>query len=198
MGSTTEGATLRLMPIVPTGVSVPTRRQAGPVPRLILRLERLQPEPAQALADGARANHRMGSVVDLAGHLPNTETTLGRWSATAAAAQDGCLVLDPQGHVVSLSATAAELLDCSDAGVIGRRLADVTELVDFDLGEPDPSYADRVPPLAALRSDSIVRSLMRVRHRDDSRVTLDVCGMPLHDAGGRVVGSLSFLNLLGT
>jgi PAS domain-containing protein len=137
-------------------------------------------------------------VVDLGLNGGNPDTVLGRWSAAVAAAQDGCLVLDPQGQIVSLSARAAELLDCSGAGVIGRRLIDVTTLIDFDTGELFPDYAYRVPPLAALSTGSIARSLIRVRHQDDSQVTLDVCGIPLHDAAGRIVGSLSFVNRLAS
>lgn len=166
---------------------------------LILRLERLAPDDAPmtdpTFAEDASPPMSSRPLVDLASG-GSTETALGRWSAAAAAAQDGCLVLDPDGQIVSLSATAAELLDCSDGGVIGRRLIDVATLIDFDTGELSPDYAERVPPLAALNTGNIARSLIRVRHRDDSPVTLDVCGVPLHDAAGRIVGSLSFVNPL--
>lgn len=198
----TGATTMRLSPY-PSKVSSPTQGQAGSVARLVLRLQRLEVEPPPGAGrqdepvpdiDGASAH--MAAVVDLARQRPTTDTTLGRWSAVAAAAHDACLVLDPQGQVVSLSAAAAELLDCSDAGVIGRPLLDVTTLIDFDTGEPRPPYEHRVPPLAALSSDGIVRGLIRIRHTDDALVTLDVCGMPLHDAAGRIVGSLSFVSPL--
>jgi PAS domain-containing protein len=216
MTVTVGHTTLRVRPAASAGApGTRSRRQgAGCVPRLILRLERLQPEAAPPdstepakpappsdsstvpAPDVAPNGLAAGPVVDLSGAGPNADTTLGRWSAAVAAAQDGCLVVDPQGQVVSLSATAADLLDCSDAGVIGRRFEDVTELIDFESGETTAEYAHRIPPLAALTTGGTVRTLIRVRHRDDSVVTLDVCGMPLHDAAGRVVGSLSFLGLL--
>jgi PAS domain-containing protein len=150
------------------------------VPSLILRLEPLQPPPV---------------VVDV-DEPADSSTPLGRWSAAVAAAQDACLVLDPDGRVVSLSATAAELLDCSDDGVIGRRFADIAALIDFETGETDPDYVSRIPPLAVLSGGGMGRSLIRVRHSDDAPVTLDVCAMALHDAAGRVVGSLSWFATL--
>lgn len=148
---------------------------------LILRLERL---PRQAVD------------VDVARHTATDPAPLSRWSAAAAAAQDACVVLDPGGRVVSLSAAAGALLDCSGAGVIGRRLADIVTLIDLDTGEADPDYAERIPPLAALAGGNS-RSLIRVRHSDDGTLSLDVVSVPLHDALGQVVGSLSFLARLG-
>src|SRR5579884_3807978 len=144
-----RAVTVRLRSGAPSaGVQViESRRQAEFVPSLILRLEPLAPEsphrvpsdllgdvssdfPASPVIDLAAADDAAAEAAPAAGSDP-ADPTLRRWSAAAAAAQDGCLVLDPQGQVVSLSATAAELLDCSDNGVIGRRLIDVTTLIDF-------------------------------------------------------------------
>lgn len=169
----------------PTGVD-DTPLKAGSVSRLILRLEPLQQQPPAPVIDLDAATRTNGAK----------SATLTRWSAAAAAAQDGCLVLDPEGRVVSLSARAAELLDCSDGGAIGRPLLDVVTLIDFDSGETDPPYVDRIPPLAVLSGGSAVHSLIRIRHADDARTTLDVCSVALHDVVGVVVGSISFLSLL--
>src|SRR3954462_5841663 len=94
-----------------------TVRHNEPVPKLIMRLERL---PGADNGPGAR------HVVDLGenGRAPAASTPLARWSASVAAAHDPCVVVDVQGRVLSLSASAAELLGCSDAGVIGRSLTD--------------------------------------------------------------------------
>src|SRR5512146_1243235 len=95
------------------------------VSKLIMRLERLP---------GSEAPSTPRHVVDLSDHVraPAASTPLARWSASVAAAHDPCVVVDVQGQVLSLSASAAELLGCSDAGVIGRPFIDVVDLVDFE------------------------------------------------------------------
>ena len=111
-----------------------------------------------------------------------------------AAAHDPCVVVDVQGQVLSLSASAAELLGCSDAGVIGRPFRDVVDLVDFETGSSNPDYAGRVAPLAVLtNANGLMRSLLRVRHRDGTRLTIDASSAPLHDVRGEIIGSLTFL-----
>ena len=155
--------------------------------KLIMRLEKL---PGTDVPTGAR------HVVDLGDHVraPAASTPLARWSASVAAAHDPCLVVDVQGQVLSLSASAAELLGCSDAGVIGRPLVDVVDLVDFETGASRPDYASRIAPIAVLaHGNGLMRSLLRVRHRDGSRVTIDASSAPLHDVRGDIIGSLSFL-----
>jgi PAS domain S-box-containing protein len=152
-----------------------------------MRLERLPgtdfPEPARHVVDlGERSRP------------PAASTPLARWSASVAAAHDPCLVLDAQGQVLSLSASAAELLGCSDAGVIGRPLVEVIELVDFETGTAAPDYATRIAPVAVLATgNGLMRSLLRVRHRDGSRLTIDASSAPLHDVQGEIIGSLTFL-----
>jgi PAS domain-containing protein len=157
------------------------------VPKLILRLE-----PLAGADPSARTRH----VVDLGDHgrAPAASTPLARWSASVAAAHDPCVVVDAQGQVLSLSVSAAELLGCSDAGVIGRRLLDVVDLVDFETGGLKPDYAPRIAPLAVLtNANGLMRSLLRVRHRDGSRLTIDASSAPLHDVRGEIIGSISFL-----
>lgn len=163
------------------------------MPKLILRLEPLAED------DGPAPTRH---VVDLGDHgrAATTTTPLARWSASVASAHDPCLVIDPQGRVLSLSAAAAELLGCSDGGVIGRQLLDVIDVVDFESGGSSPEYATRVAPLAVLsagggggRGWGLMRSLLRVRHPDEQRVTVDASAAPLHDAHGDLIGSVTFL-----
>ena len=160
--------------------------------KMILRLERLPSPGADDAAPEPPARH----VVDLGdrGRAPSASTPLAHWSAAVAAAHDPCIVLDPQGQILSLSATAAELLGCSEGGVIGRRLLDVMHVVDFDTGALGPDYAARIAPLAVLHAGSgLMRSLLRVRAPDGDRVTVDASSAPIHDARGATVGSLTFL-----
>ena len=156
--------------------------------KLILRLERLED------AEGTPAPSR--HVVDLGDHsrAPAASTPLARWIATVAAAHDPCVVLDDDGQVLSLSTGAAELLGCSDAGVIGRPLLDVIDLVDFDTGGSSPDYAARIAPLAVLvHGSGLMRSLLRVRQSDGTRLTVDASAAPIHDVRGEIVGSFTFL-----
>jgi PAS domain S-box-containing protein len=160
------------------------------VPKLILRLEPLTGADSGQTAESNR------HVVDLGdnGRTPAASTPLARWSASVAAAHDPCLVVDAQGQVLSLSVSAAELLGCSDAGVIGRPLREVVDLVDFETGSSNPDYSSRIAPLAVLtNSNGLMRSLLRVRHRDGTRVTIDASAAPLHDVRGDIIGSLTFL-----
>lgn len=165
-----------------------------PVTKLILRLERLM-TPEGASAPPVR------HVVDLGDHAraaapaaAATTPPMARWSAAVAAAHDPCLLVDRKGQVLSISASAAELLGCSDGAVVGRRLLDVMRLVDFDTGGPDPDYASRIAPLAVLSTGSgLLRSLLRVRLHDDSRLTVDASAAPVHDAHGETLGSITFL-----
>ena len=168
------------------------------VPKLILRLEPLPgaDEPIGSNRHLVDLDDR-GRSVDLGDRARGgqaTSTPLARWSASVAAAHDPCLVIDARGQVLSLSASAAELLGCSDAGVIGRQLLDVVDLVDFETGGSRPDYATRIAPVAVLTAGAgLMRSLLRVRHRDGSRLTIDASSAPLHDVQGEVVGSLTFL-----
>jgi PAS domain-containing protein len=107
--------------------------------------------------------------------------------------EDACLVLDPDGAVMSISAAAAELLGCGDSGVVGRPLLDVIDVVDLETGAPNPDYADRITPLAVLTGRGLMRSLMRIRHPDDALVTVDTASAPVHDESGETLGSISFL-----
>jgi PAS domain-containing protein len=163
--------------------------------KLVLPLRAL---PKGSLGDSAAPRH----VVDLGDrdrHVATpTPTTLARWSRVTATSHDPCLLLDDQGRVVSISPSAARLLGCSGEGVIGRHLLPLLDLLDFDTGASGPDYASRVAPLAVLQEGAgLVRSLLRLRHADGRVQTLDAAGAPLHDADGRLVGSLTLFASLG-
>jgi PAS domain-containing protein len=131
------------------------------------------------------------------GHPPVTVPMepLAAWVAVASASSDPCLVLDDRGRVAGCSDQAAELLGESSSAMSGRSLVgDVIDVVDFSAqAGPGDHYALRIPPLLALASEMPARGLLRVRHGDGRHVTLDAVSAPLHEPGGRLAGSLSFL-----
>jgi PAS domain S-box-containing protein len=163
------------------------------MPKLVLRLHAL---PKATVAEPAAANH----VVDLAARTrpAPTQPPLARWAGVVAASHDACLVLDAHGRLVSISPCAGELLGCGTEGVAGRPLLALLDLVDFHTGESGPEYAERVAPLAVLQEGiGLVRSLLRVRRPDGTIQTIDAAGGPLHDATGRLVGSLALFAAVG-
>jgi PAS domain S-box-containing protein len=166
------------------------------VTKLVLRLARLPDVAAPSAASAADGvDGHAGNLVDLsdARGAGVAFTPLARWIAAVAAAHDACLVLDGEGQVLSMSVPAAELFGAADSSVVGRKLLDVVQVVDFDNGGA-ADYAERIAPVAVLNNGSgLMRSLMRVRLRDGSRVMLDTCSAPVHDSAGATVGSLTFL-----
>lgn len=156
--------------------------------KLIMRLERL------AKAETALA--QMLHVVDLGNgeRAPVASTPLSHWLTSVNAAQDPCVLLDQSGRVLAMSTAAITLLGCGDGGVVGRSLIDVLDVVDFDSGTSSPDYAARIAPVAVLATGGgLMRSLLRVRQRDGTRLTVDAAAAPLHDDRGRLVGSVTFL-----
>jgi PAS domain-containing protein len=128
----------------------------------------------------------------------NDVEPLASWVAVANGATDACLILDDRGRVAGCSEPAADLLGESRSRMVGRVLVgDVIEIVDFsaDAG-PGDSYALRIPPLLALTSELPTRGLLRVRHGNGRRVTLDAVSAPVHGPGGVLAGSVSFLSAI--
>jgi PAS domain-containing protein len=163
------------------------------MPKLVLPLHVLPPSPRP---EPAPPRH----VVDLGGRTrpAPTASPLARWSGVVATAHDPCLLLDRSGRVVSLSAAAGRLLGCGVEGVAGRPLLGLIDLVDFETGASAPDYAQRVAPLAVLEDGAgLVRSLLRVRHPDGVVRTIDAAGSPVHEADGRLIGSVTLLAPLG-
>jgi PAS domain S-box-containing protein len=170
-------------------------------PDVVLRLPETEGEttlpaeatpPAEATEPAAAEGEHVVGVVG--GGRLTISTSLNRWSAAVAAAHDGCFVLDVTGAVVSVSVAAVDLLGSGDGTVIGRRLLDVITLVDLESGAMNPEYAPRITPLVVLENPGLARSLMRVRHDDGTVLTLDTSSAPIHDAGGQLLGSMTFIS----
>lgn len=116
------------------------------------------------------------------------------WCKLVEDSPEACMVLDPSGGVVAVSAAAAELVgEYGPDQVVGHHLLDVVDLVDFHGGVAGAVYADRLAPLIALSGDTLARGLMRVRFPDGGTRTLDAVAAPLHDAEGQVAGTIAFL-----
>jgi PAS domain-containing protein len=129
-------------------------------------------------------------------HLPEPDDdgALAHWVRAARESLDACLVVDAGGAVAGLSATAADLLGTSAASLVGRLLDDVLNLVDFTDGAQEArGAARRIPPLIAVRENSLSRGMMRVRLPDGARLMLDAIAAPIHDGDRRAVGAVSFL-----
>jgi PAS domain S-box-containing protein len=168
------------------------------VPSLILRLESLD-DDLTTDSEPDEVTQRMVDITDAATGAASAGThPLALWQAAAEVASDACLVLDTGGAVVSVSPAALDVLGIGDAGVRGRRLLDVIDVVDFDSAESNPDYAARITPLATLSGRGLMRSLMRLRRPDGTLTTLDSTSAPLHDAEGKTIGSISFFATFAT
>lgn len=133
-----------------------------------------------------------GPAIDLSG--PDPEDSLAHWVSAACRSLDACLVVDAGGTVAGLSPTAAELLGTAPASLIGRLLDDVLNLVDFtDEAREASGAARRIPPLIAVRENSLSRGMMRVRLPDGARRMLDAVAAPIHDTDRRPIGAVSFI-----
>jgi PAS domain-containing protein len=118
---------------------------------------------------------------------------LSRWSVAIASAFDGCFLVDTEGILLSISVAAVALLGVGDAAVVGRHLLELLRLVDFETGAEAPDYATRIPALVVLDGPGLARSMMRLRHDSGAVVTLDSSAAPIHDSGGQLLGSVTFL-----
>jgi hypothetical protein len=125
--------------------------------------------------------------------------TLRAWVTVVAGSADACLVLDRDGRVAGLSASAAALVNEEPAGVVGRRLVgDVFVIIDFSsAAEPMGDHAI-VPPTQSLHSDVLSRGLVRLRRSDKLTVTIDAISTPLHADDGSLIGSLTFFSPLAS
>jgi PAS domain S-box-containing protein len=122
------------------------------------------------------------------------EDALAHWVSAARTSLDACLVVDAGGTVAGLSPTAAELLGTAAAALVGRSLDEAINLVDFTDGAQEArGAARRIPPLIAVRENSLSRGMMRVRRPDGGRLMLDAVAAPIHDTERRPIGAVSFL-----
>jgi len=143
------------------------------------------PQPAERVVDQGTGIAARPSEVALA------------WARLSAGSADLVMTLDAGGRVLAMSPSAAELIvGPGRERVTGRHLLDVLDLVDFNPTPGDASmYADRIPPLLAVASNTLSRGLLRVR-AGGRTVTLDAVAAPLHDASGALVATVCFLSSL--
>jgi len=123
--------------------------------------------------------------------VPRRATPVDLWRIATSAATTPTVLIDRDGLVVAMSESGARLLATTAENALGRPFLATVTLLDFIAGHPTMEYAERIPPLAAVRDGMIVRGLLRVAHGDVA-VTVDAVGAPLCDESGAVVGSLSF------
>ena len=125
---------------------------------------------------------------------PAPGDALAQWVAAARTSLDACLVVDAGGTVAGLSSAAALLLGAAPHSLIGRSLDEALALVDFtDVAHEAQGAARRIPPLIAVRDNSLSRGMMRVRLPDGERLMLDAVAAPIHDSERRPIGAVSFL-----
>lgn len=113
------------------------------------------------------------------------------WAQRVTQAQETCLLLNDRGRVVALSTGCALSLNLDAQTALGKPLLDLVALVDFSAtGVPVDDADVQLPPLKALRNNSLARGLVRLRLGRGVLVTYDVVGVPL--AGG--AGALAFFS----
>ena len=123
--------------------------------------------------------------------------TLRAWVTVVTTSADPCLVLNRDGRVAGLSASAAALVAESPFDVVGRRLVgDVFTLVDFSSAAEPMADESLVPPTQPIATGVLSRGLVRLRRVDGVTLTLDAIATPLHADDGSVIGSLTFLGQL--
>ena len=133
-----------------------------------------------------------------AGLGPLARTTVDHWADAVDAAHEPCLVVTEAAVIAAASVAACELLGfANQEEAVGKNLYDgVLPLVDFTAAAaalPESEIA-KIPAVQALASARLARGLLRVR-RDAEVLTIDAVATPLME-DGRVVGALSFFNLV--
>lgn len=127
------------------------------------------------------------------------ESSLDRWAAAVADANEPCLVIDGEAMIIATSATCCSLLGLGDPGMAARRflLDGVVRLVDFTAARSVLTEVelDKIPPLLALSSGRLARGLMRVYDGGEYDVTVDAVSVPLFD-DSTIVGTLTFFSAI--
>ena len=114
---------------------------------------------------------------------------IATWAERITEAQETALLLNERGRVVAISTGAALALNLDVTTCLGTPLLDLVVVVDFTAtGVPVEDPDVQLPPLKALRSQSMARGLVRLRLGEGVLVTYDCVGVPL--AGGE--GALAF------
>lgn len=113
------------------------------------------------------------------------------WAERVTRAQETALLLNDHGRVVAISTGCALALNLDVSTCLGKPLINLVVLVDFSaIGVPVDDAEVQLPPLKALRSNSLARGLVRLRLGRGVLTTYDCVGVPL--AGG--AGVLAFFN----
>jgi len=124
-------------------------------------------------------------------------TNVERWTFTANAAMEPCLVINASTEILAVSPSCADLFGLGKPeDVIGKQLSSALRLIDFTAtaGELDGNDVEMIPPLLAIRSERLARGLLRVVPAPgEPPLTVDAVTTPLHD-GDRVAGSLTFFS----
>ncbi|HUR12967.1 MAG TPA: hypothetical protein VM097_00600 [Mycobacteriales bacterium] len=111
------------------------------------------------------------------------------WAERVSEAQETALLLNERGRVVAMSTGAALALNLDVSTALGKSLLDLVVVVDFsETGVPVDDPDVQLPPLKALRSQTMARGLVRLRLGRGILTTYDCVGVPL--AGGD--GALAF------
>jgi len=120
-----------------------------------------------------------------------------RWTATASAAAEPCLVIDKSTTIMAISVSCCAMFGLGKpVDSIGKPLGAALHLIDFTAtaAELDEADVDRIPPLLAIRSERLARGLLRVVPvPGEPPLTVDAIATPLID-GDRVAGSLTFFS----
>ena len=120
------------------------------------------------------------------------ESSLERWAAAVAAADEPSVVIDDRELIVAMSDALQAQLGLSSAAT-GRELLEILALLDFaDGGALAEGEAVKIPPLLALHSGGLARGLVRIR-RPGGVVMFDAVAAPLTE-GGQVIGSITFFS----
>jgi hypothetical protein len=114
---------------------------------------------------------------------------IASWAERVTEAQETALLLNERGRVVAISTGAALALNLDVTTCLGKALLDLVVVVDFSAtGVPVDDPDVQLPPLKALRSQTMARGLVRLRLGRGVLTTYDCVGVPL--AGG--AGALAF------
>jgi hypothetical protein len=114
---------------------------------------------------------------------------VAEWATRITEAQETVLLLNERGRVAAISTGAALALNLDVATCLGKPLLDLVVVVDFSAtGVPVDDPDVQLPPLKALRSQTMARGLVRLRLGRGVLTTYDCVGVPL--AGG--AGALAF------
>jgi hypothetical protein len=114
---------------------------------------------------------------------------IASWAERVTEAQETALLLNERGRVVAISTGAALALNLDVTTCLGKALLDLVVVVDFSAtGVPIDDPDVQLPPLKALRSQTMARGLVRLRLGRGVLTTYDCVGVPL--AGG--AGALAF------